>query len=42
MMKIPPKKEEGMFVPILIPLWKPVFLLFAIKLPAILNGGHSL
>ena len=43
MTKIPPKKEECLFVPILIPIWKPVFLLFSIKLLTILsNGGHSL
>ena len=41
--KIPPKKEECMFVPILNPTWKPVFLHFTMKLLIVLsNAGHSL
>ena len=45
MTKIPPNKEECMFVPILIPIWKPVFLLFTTKLLAIFSkwgwGWHT-
>lgn len=44
MTKTDPKKDECMFVPILIPIWKPVFLLFAIKLLPILSnwgGGEG-
>ena len=41
MTKIPPKQEECLFVSILIYTWKPVLLLFTIKLLSILSKGRS-
>ena len=39
MTRIPPKKEDCVSVPILIPVWKPLFLLFTIKHFAVLSKG---
>ena len=39
MTKVPPKKEEDMLVPIPTPIRKPIFLLFTLKLLAILSKG---
>ena len=39
MTRIPPKKEDCVSVPILMPIWKPLFLLFTIKCLANLSKG---